>query len=91
MKKQVQVYYKGNVHGVGFRYTAENLSNKYPITGFVRNNPDREVEIIAEGEEEDLKGFLSSVNSSMKNYIQKVSENWMDYGGTYEDFRIAYQ
>jgi acylphosphatase len=49
----------GWVQGVGFRYTARSVANLYGITGFVRNLPDGDVYIEAEGNSSQLEGFLT--------------------------------
>lgn len=43
---------------MGFRLSAQNMAQKYNITGFIRNEPDGLVYIEAEGEEENLNKFL---------------------------------
>lgn len=79
MSKRLEVIFSGSVQGVGFRYTAEALSKKFPVTGFVRNLPDGTVELVAEGEEEVLIGFLNAVkNSEMSENIRGTEVSWKD-------------
>ena len=63
MKRQVHAFFSGTVQGVGFRYTAERLARRYPLTGYVRNLPDGRVELLAEGEEESLLQLSASLSS----------------------------
>lgn len=51
----------GRVQGVGFRYFVESIASKYDISGYVRNTFDRKVEVVCQGEEEDLKQFIDEV------------------------------
>ena len=44
----------GRVQAVGFRYWAQKSAIQLHITGWVRNNPDGAVEILAEGDQKDL-------------------------------------
>src|SRR5207245_6186322 len=44
------VYYSGQVQGVGFRYTAQQLAAGFAVSGFVRNLPNGDVELVAEGD-----------------------------------------
>lgn len=90
MKKQAEAYYKGSVQGVGFRFTAERIARNYPIAGFVMNMPDGNVEIVAEGEEEDLKGFLEAVESEMKQSIHGATVNWQAFTGKLHGFEIKF-
>jgi acylphosphatase len=63
------VRYRGQVQGVGFRYTARSLAARYPVTGFVRNLPDGDVELVAEGEPGPVDEFLAAVAGRMAEYI----------------------
>lgn len=49
----------GQVQGVAFRYSALEKATQLGIKGFARNLPDRSVFIEAEGEDYDLKKFIS--------------------------------
>lgn len=90
MKKRVSVTYNGRVHSVGFRYTAERLALSRAITGFVRNVPDGTVEIVAEGEETEIKDFLSSLEAEMKGHIHSSNVSWLPFSGEFPDFSIKY-
>ncbi len=61
---RVTVYYTGRVQGVGFRYTVRRLACGYDVAGTVRNMPDGEVRLEAEGERGELESFLQSVRDS---------------------------
>ncbi len=63
-KQRIHVRYEGRVQGVGFRFTCVNLAQDFDVTGFVKNEFDGSVTLIAEGEEDQLMGLLSAVRSS---------------------------
>lgn len=63
------VHYSGRVQGVGFRYTAQELSAGYAVAGFVRNLPNGDVELSAEGEPEQVNALLAAVAVRMSRYI----------------------
>lgn len=89
--KRMQVFFSGTVQGVGFRFTAERLARRFPVTGFVRNLDDGRVEVTAEGEEPVLVEFLTAIRESgMKDYIRDIESRWSDAEDTFKRFSIAY-
>lgn len=48
----------GRVQGVGFRYSARHAALQFGIMGFVRNLPDGNVYVEAEGTDLQLQDFL---------------------------------
>lgn len=50
---------KGKVQGVAFRFNAQMQATKYNLSGLVRNLPNGDLFIEAEGEEEGLNDFIS--------------------------------
>lgn len=90
MNKRVNAYFSGMVQGVGFRYTAERLANKFYLTGWVRNLNDGRVEITAEGNEIHLKEFLARINKEMEQYINDIDIGWQTATGEFTGFKIAF-
>jgi acylphosphatase len=48
----------GRVQGVGFRVFVLDHAQRLGLSGFVRNLPDRRVEIVAEGAPRDVETLL---------------------------------
>ena len=89
--KKMQVFFSGTVQGVGFRFTAERLARRFPVTGYVRNLEDGRVEVVAEGEETRLAEFLTALRESgMKNYIRDVEARWSEAEDCFKGFSIVY-
>jgi acylphosphatase len=53
----------GRVQGVGFRYFTEATAQREGVAGWVRNLPDRSVEVVAEGDGEAMERFERAVRS----------------------------
>src|SRR6266404_9444170 len=71
----IQVFYEGNVQGVGFRYTVRQIAKGFDITGSVRNLRDGRVELLAAGEEDEVRAFLDAImQSELRAHIRKQSE-----------------
>jgi acylphosphatase len=68
-----RVIYSGRVQGVGFRLTAQRVATGFAVGGFVRNLPAGEVELVAEGEADEVARFLAAVAQRMAGYIQNVT------------------
>ena len=45
----LQIFYEGNVQGVGFRWTVRHIAKGFDVTGWVRNRLDGNVEAVFAG------------------------------------------
>ncbi|MCK9571717.1 MAG: acylphosphatase [Candidatus Omnitrophica bacterium] len=88
MRKQAHLYYSGKVQGIGFRFTARKIADTLNVSGWVKNSPDGRVEILAEGEEPDLKNFLSQIHRLLGSYITEESAQWSQPSGDFTDFQV---
>ena len=67
--KRLTVHFSGRVQGVGFRYTAQRVARRFPITGYVKNLSDGRVEMVVEGDGPQVDGFVEAVQRAMAEYI----------------------
>ena len=56
---KVEILITGRVQGVGYRFWIRNQAVQLNLTGFVRNNPDQTVSIVAEGNPEVLEILIA--------------------------------
>ncbi len=54
---------RGRVQGVGFRFFVEREAHMLGLAGWVRNNPDGSVEVLAMGTPEQLAGLRSRLRA----------------------------
>jgi acylphosphatase len=54
---------RGRVQGVGYRYFVNDCAQESGITGFVRNQSDGTVMIVAEGNDEILDYFIGRIKA----------------------------
>lgn len=83
------VTFGGRVQGVGFRYTAQRLAAGFPVAGYVRNLRSGDVELVAEGEQTAVEGFLAAIARQLAGYIERTDANEEPSGG-YQGFQIRY-
>ncbi|MCX7974571.1 MAG: acylphosphatase [Candidatus Aminicenantes bacterium] len=89
MRKRLHAFISGRVQGVFFRDFTRQWANFFGITGWVRNVFDGRVEVIAEGEEEQLNLFLEKLKEGPPlARVDKVDVTWEEYRGEFADFRI---
>ncbi len=86
----MQIFYSGNVQGVGFRYTVKTVAAGYEVTGTVRNLPDGQVELLAEGAKDELKAFSEGIrDSGLGHFIQKETVSWDEAQNGFRGFEIV--
>lgn len=84
------VIFIGRVQGVGFRYTAQRAAGKYDVSGYVKNLPTGEVEMLAQGEKSEVDSLISEICEYFGGYIRDKKINEVPYTPAYHDFRIAF-
>ncbi|HET7511774.1 MAG TPA: acylphosphatase [Chthoniobacterales bacterium] len=71
----LQVFFEGNVQGVGFRWSVKHIAKGFDVTGWVRNLLDGRVELQAAGEESEVRAFLEAIGQSeLRAHIRKQTE-----------------
>ena len=84
------VLYSGRVQGVGFRATTRMLAESFNVTGQVRNTIDGRVELIVEGERQEVRAFLDALTDRMGRCIESADTSESNATGSYDDFSIRY-
>ena len=91
MRKRVEVLYSGRVQGVGFRWTTREIAKGFEVAGQVKNLDDGRVELVAEGEEEELRQFLQAIQASeLGDYMRHAGELWKTTTENCRGFVIAH-
>lgn len=91
MTASVQVFYEGNVQGVGFRWSVRNVAKGFDVTGSVRNLRDGRVELQTTGDEEEVRAFLEAIlQSELRAHIRKHSETPLAAPPAFRGFEIRH-
>ena len=84
------VRYRGHVQGVGFRYTAEVLARRWPVTGYIQNLANGDVRLVVEGQPAALDGLLEAIAQRMAGYVEETRVERAAATGSFDRFQIRF-
>ena len=84
-----QIFFSGNVQGVGFRWKTRSISSGFKVYGYVKNLSDGRVELYCEGDKKELVAFLQELKSEMRYNIKDEEIKITDFSGRYSSFSIT--
>lgn len=90
-QKRLEAVVHGMVQGVSFRWHTRRIARQLNLRGYVRNQYDRTVEVVAEGPERallELLAFLKRGPSSA--VVERVDVKWLPYSGQFHDFEVRF-
>ena len=85
-----KIIFTGCVQGVGFRFTAFNIANRCQLIGYVRNSLDGTVEMIAQGNFEDIDDFLRRIKEAFADYIEETKIQDIPLNTDFDEFKITF-
>jgi len=90
MRKHVVLKIYGKVQGVFFRDSSKKKADKLGLSGWVRNEQDGTVKIVAEGEEENLKKLIKWCRDGGPEYakIDNVDIEWKELVNQFDNFVV---
>ena len=89
--KRLHLVIKGEVQGVFFRDYVNKSANFLKIKGWVKNNSDGTMEVVAEGSEDKLKELLEKcMQGPQSAKVDKIEENWEKATNEFDSFEIRY-
>lgn len=87
--KRFHAIVRGKVQGVSFRYYTLQRANEVGVNGWVRNLPDRSVEVVAEGEAALLEELLIFLHRGpLAARVSDVEVKWFTPTGEFAHFEI---
>ncbi len=88
--KTVKSIVQGSIHGVGFKYFVLKTALRHHISGYVKNEKDGTISIIAYGQDQKVDEFFKVVEAG-NGYSQidfiTLSESPIEI---YREFRVIY-
>ena len=89
--KTIQIRVHGRVQGVGFRYYTQRHAGDYSIKGWVRNSDDGCVEILAQGNGDNIANFLQIVEKGpVYARVDHLDVSDIEATHAFKDFRVSF-
>jgi acylphosphatase len=89
MKVARKFIISGVVQGVGYRFFTQRAAAEHQIVGYVRNLRNGDVEVVAEGEPQQMEDFKRKLMEGPRSSVVKnVEEIVLEPTGNYSSFRI---
>ena len=91
MKKRYYVIFRGQVQGVGFRWTIQQLARRYGCTGWIRNLYSGNVDMEIQGPALDIHAFITEISKSSRwIIIDDYSCKEIDLKEDERSFQVVY-
>ena len=89
-RSRMHIFYSGHVQGVGFRYTVKSVAAGFEVLGTVRNLIDGRVEMVGEGQREELEAFRNAIREAgLEHFIRNEEISWGEAAGEFRGFEIV--
>ena len=90
-KVRAHLIVNGRVQGVFFRAETRDQAAILGLTGWVKNRPDRSVEVVAEGSRERIEKLIDWCRQGPPRAdVSDVNVVWEEYTGEFDEFKIIY-
>jgi acylphosphatase len=90
-QRRVHLWVRGYVQGVGYRAHARQQATLLGLTGWVKNLPDGQVEVVAEGDEATLQRLIAWCRRGPEMAeVESVEVRWEHHTGEFNRFGIGW-
>lgn len=87
----MEAWVEGQVQGVFFRDHTRRQARSLGLVGWVRNEPDGRVRVVAEGPRSALERLLEAMRRGPPSaQVSRVDHRWEAATGELQDFRIRF-
>jgi len=91
MNERIECIITGRVQMVMYRDFAQRKARRLGCTGFVRNNADSSVTVVAEGERAKLEALVEKLRKGpVLSRVDSVEVLWKKAMGEFTEFKIEY-
>ena len=91
MIRRVEAIVFGYVQGVSFRYYPQREAERLQLTGWVANQYDGTVKVVAEGTQDSLQELASFLlRGSPAARVDHVKTDWLDSTNEFSNFTVRH-
>ena len=91
MQTTSEITVTGKVQGVGYRYFVAKRANQIGLKGFVKNLPDGDVVLQAQGNRSDIETLIDFLKIGTKlSRVDSVIIKWLDSTPEFSSFSVKY-
>lgn len=91
MQKRLELIIFGKVHGIFFRKFIKEKADLLNLKGFVQNESNNTVKVVAEGQDNKLQELIIHAKSGPKlAQVVNVEVNWLNPTNKFKKFDINY-
>ena len=89
--KRLSATVYGRVQGVSFRHYTRLEAQELGVTGWVANQPDGTVKVVAEGEKAQLEKLVSFLQEGPRMArVESVDLSWSEATGEFQQFGVRW-
>lgn len=89
--KRLEATVTGLVQGVYFRHYTHQEAVRLGLKGWVANQPDGSVKVVAEGDEAALQRLLTFLHrGSPSSHVEHVDTLWAEATGSFSGFNVRH-
>ncbi len=89
--QELHAWVSGRVQGVGFRYFVIEMALSLGLRGYVRNDSNGDVEVLAQGDRLALERLLTVLRRGPSAaYVKQVRVSWGQPGEHFSGFHIRW-
>lgn len=85
-----RILFTGHVQGVGFRWTTQGIAARLDVTGYVKNLPTGQVELVVSGSSDEVERLLADLSARFEGHIERTDREKVPEQEEFSDFRIRH-
>ena len=89
--KRIDAIVHGLVQGVSFRHYTQQEARRLGLNGWVKNEPNRTVRVVAEGSETALQQLVDWLHvGSPYGRVDRVDVKWLEATAEFSHFKVRW-